>query len=39
VQSVRLTLTGDDARLDVTVRRRDLMKLWRRPVPLAACRP
>ena len=38
VQSVRLTLTGDDARLDVTVRRRDLIKLWRRPVPLAACR-
>lgn len=35
VQTLTLTLTGDDGRLDVTVQRRDLMKFWRRPLSLS----
>jgi hypothetical protein len=34
VQSLTLTLSGDDARLDLTVQRRDLWKFWRRPRPV-----
>ena len=34
VQSLTLTLSGDDARLDLTVQRSDLWKFWRRPRPV-----
>jgi hypothetical protein len=36
VQTLTLTLSGDDGRVDVTVQRRDLMKFWRRPFSVVA---
>lgn len=36
VQTLTLTLSGDDGRIDVTVQRRDLMKFWRRPFSVVA---
>ena len=38
VQTLTLTLSGDNGRIDVTVHRRDLMKFWRRPFSVVASR-